>query len=117
MNVLKLDNLNLWRCLTNEDIKALDDFLLDINCLDKLEKWTNSYNIFEVLKITNNEIRHTNFLAWLFDPNETHNMGDFFIKKIVSRVTKINCEQDNSHDFYSYQVYREVNHMDIVLLL
>ncbi|MEG0157094.1 MAG: hypothetical protein RR661_05540 [Anaerovoracaceae bacterium] len=39
--------------------QALKDFLLDIDCLEQLEDWTDEFNLFEVLRITNMEIRHS----------------------------------------------------------
>ncbi|WP_147590059.1 hypothetical protein [Clostridium polynesiense] len=42
---------------------ALKDFLIDIDCLKKLDDWTDDFNLFDVLRITNMEIRHSNILA------------------------------------------------------
>ena len=47
--------------ISNE--QALQDFLLDISCLDELAPWTSQFNIFDVLKITKTEIRHSNMLS------------------------------------------------------
>ena len=44
--------------LSDED--ALKNFLLDIVCLNPLSEWTSKFNIFDILKITHTEIRHTN---------------------------------------------------------
>ena len=108
--------------MTNNEEQVLKDFLLDINCLKQLDSWSDNFNLFDVLKITNNEIRHSNILAWIFDPNENHGLGDFFIKTfITSVVRKCNHNKYNIfdlllQDFYSYQVERESNNMDIVLV-
>ena len=102
--------------------EALKAFLLDTNCLKRLDAWTDDLNIFDILKITNMEIRHSNILAWLFDPNENHFMGDAFIKEFISKVVeKSNHEKHDPfklllQDYFTYQVYREANHMDIVLV-
>ena len=61
------------------DEQALQNFLLDIDCLDELKQWAEKFNIFDVLKISRTEIRHSNMLAWLFDANETQSMGDSVI--------------------------------------
>jgi len=58
---------------------SLSSFIKDSN-LDKLELLLNSPNIFNVLKIEHNEIRHSNFLAWLLDPKNGHNLGDKFLR-------------------------------------
>lgn len=107
--------------MTEYEEKALVDLLLDIDCLKKLEEWTNDINLFDVLKISNLEIRHSNILAWLLNPNENHGLGDLFIRKfIIGIAQKRNRRCRDGFDlllqnFYSYQVFREKDHMDIVL--
>lgn len=46
--------------MTKEE--ALQNFLLDIECLDELLPWTGTFNLFDVLKISRTEIRHSNQL-------------------------------------------------------
>ena len=36
------------------------------------------FNQFDVLRYSDYEIRHSNVLAWLFQPNETHGIGEAF---------------------------------------
>ena len=67
----------------DENEVALQKFLLDINCLDELLPWTGKFNIFDVLKISRTEIRHSNVLSWLLSANENHGLGDAFIKGIL----------------------------------
>lgn len=108
--------------MTNNEEQALKNFLLDADCLKLLDEWTDEFNLFDILRITNSEIRHSNILAWIFDPNENHGLGDVFIKSFITKVAS-KCDHKKYsvfdlllQDFYSYQVYRESNHMDIVLL-
>ncbi len=108
--------------MTSNEEQALKDFLLDIDCLKQLDYWTDDFNLFDVLRITNMEIRHSNILAWIFDPNENHGLGDSFIKSFITKVVS-KCDQNKYsafdlllQDFYSYQIYREFNNMDIVLV-
>lgn len=107
--------------MTSSEEQALKDFLLDIDCLKQLDDHTDNFNLFDVLRITNVEIRHSNFLAWIFDPNENHGLGDSFIKAFITKVVS-KCNQSKYRtfdlllqDFFSYQVFREYYHMDIVL--
>jgi hypothetical protein len=107
--------------MKDKEEQALKDFLINIDCLKQLDDWTDDFNLFDVLKITNMEIRHSNILSWIFDPNESHGLGDSFIKSFITKVaSKCDPNKYNLFDlliqnFYSYQVYRESNHMDIVL--
>ena len=108
--------------MEKQDQEALKNFLLDINCLDELQKWENHFNLFDVLKICRTEIRHSNVLSWLLNPNENHNLGDAFIKKVFQEFIK---SQPNANkevmqlllmDFYSFSVYREWKNIDILLV-
>ena len=105
-----------------ENEKALQDFLLNIDCLDELIPWVGKFNIFDVLKISRTEIRHSNVLAWLLDANENHGLGDIFIREILQTLVE---NDDNGRydvfrillmDFHSFTVYREWNNIDILLL-
>ena len=108
--------------MTDIEKQAIENFLLDIRCLNRLDAWKNSLNIFDVLGITNAEIRHSNVLAWLLDPNENHGLEDSFLRElfviIVEKHRGLNCNTIGLllQDFFSYQVYREANHMDILLV-
>ena len=62
-------------------LKSLyNDLLKDIE-FDKLELGLQNPNIFEILKISKTEIRHSNFLSWLLNPNGSHQLGDVFLKR------------------------------------
>jgi len=43
-------------------------------------------NLFQVSGMGSQEIKHSNLLAWLLNPTETHGLGDAFIKGILSRL-------------------------------
>ena len=49
------------------ELKYLEDFVLKNPDLEKLENLLEEFNIFETLKITLAEIRHSNALAWLLN--------------------------------------------------
>ena len=101
--------------------KELQDFLLDIDCLNELSSWVDRFNIFDVLKISRTEIRHSNTLSWLLDPNENHNLGDAYLRGVVQRLV----EKDDSGrydvfkllllDLYDFTVYREYKNIDIFI--
>lgn len=104
------------------DEQALQNFLLDIDCLNELNQWTEKFNIFDVLKISRTEIRHSNMLAWLFNANENHGIDDRFIKKIAQQIAKNDTQgkydvfQLLLLDFYSFSVYREWNNIDLLIV-
>ena len=64
--------------LKEEDL--LENFIFDSNLKELEKKYElNNFNIFDCLKLTRAEIRHSNFLAWLLDPNEAHGFEDYFL--------------------------------------
>ena len=58
------------------DLKFNYDKLLKDEDFDKLDLGLKIPNIFQILRISKNEIRHSNFLSWLLDPNQSHKLGD-----------------------------------------
>ena len=66
--------------------EALKKFLLDIDCLNELLPWAGKFNLFDVLRISRAEIRHSNMLAWLLNANENHGMGDSYVKALVQKL-------------------------------
>jgi PD-(D/E)XK nuclease superfamily len=84
----------------------------------QLHQKFHQFNPFKILRVDQFEIRHSNVLAWLLNPNENHQLGSFFVKKILSSlITKTENEDKlEGVDFLSYlyasfsdtEVYREV---------
>lgn len=101
-----------------EEYQALKEFLLDIDCLSPLNEWTSQFNMFDILKITKSEIRHSNMLAWLMNPKENHGFGDGVIKGIIQYVTGnfdgINVFDNLLMDFNNFSIHREWRHIDIL---
>ena len=106
--------------ISNEE--ALRNFLLDIDCLDELLPWTGRFNLFDVLKVSRTEIRHSNVLAWIMDPNENHGVGDLFMRLMMQRLIHNNDDKKYNlfklllQDYYSFSVYREWKNIDILLI-
>lgn len=103
----------------NENRKAIQEFLLDIECLDSLSPWISRFNVFEILGITQTEIRHSNTLAWLMDPNENHSLDDDILRGIVQyAIKKEKFDEDPIKillmDFHSFSIKREWNHIDLM---
>ncbi len=69
-----------------EKIKRLNKFLVGNAELEELSAILSVFNIFRVLKIEKTEIRHSNVLAWLLDPQENHGLGDVFLRRFLSTM-------------------------------
>lgn len=118
--VEKLDIINDGKANSIADEEALKNFLLDIDCVDQLNEWTGKFNMFDILKITRAEIRHSNLLAWLLTPYENHGLYDSVIKGVIQfAITSLpNNENDLFGtllmDFRSFDLFREWHHIDLL---
>lgn len=65
------------------DQKALEAFLLDNEELEQLEALLNEFNIFEAIGAMRQEVRHSDFLAFLLDPRERHSLGAMFGQQLL----------------------------------
>ena len=90
---------------------------------DLIKESFDEFNIFNVLGVQRREIRHSNFLGWLFDPNESHNLGDVFLielLKVVSDAGSLSSEkleQLLESDLSDTIVHRESeNNIDILII-
>jgi hypothetical protein len=66
---------------------AYSDLVLDSGFIE-LELLYQKPNIFTALKLEHYEIRHSNFLGWLLDPNQTHGLGSKFLKLVMADILK-----------------------------
>lgn len=62
-------------------------------------------NIFEILGFTDDEVRHSKFLAWLLDPEGTHAQGNLFFRYFLKFA-----ELDVTYADVPYKVKTEVKH-------
>jgi hypothetical protein len=66
-------------------LKHLEDFVLDNDDLERLEALVNPFNIFEAVGAVRQELRHSDFLAYLLDPQQNHGLQDLFAKRLLQR--------------------------------
>lgn len=89
--------------------------------LEKISLMLAKPNIFEILRLSHHEIRHSNFLAWLLDPNQSHNLGDtllkWFLKEVfqdekVAWIDEFEVDGVRTQDIV---VHREFKHIDLLI--
>ncbi|BCL83535.1 PD-(D/E)XK nuclease family protein [Ktedonobacteria bacterium brp13] len=110
--------------LTNVDRKVLEAFVVDNPELEHLEALLEQFNIFEAIGAVRQELRHSDFLAFLLNPQENHGLGDVFLKRLLQKI--LVATQDVvvpitpiDLDIWSLDhilVRREWQHIDILLL-
>jgi len=104
-------------------LKSHYDKLLKDEDFDKLDLGLKNPNIFQILRISKNEIRHSNFLSWLLDPNESHKLGDIFLKRFLREVfssdkfIEIDQVDVEGMDLTKVEIQREWKNIDILIVL
>lgn len=100
--------------------KKYAGLLLDPDYI-RLELLYSKPNIFTALKLAHYETRHSNFLGWLLDPNQTHGLGARFLKLILSdlfkdeRIRQVSVADVARLPFEQAQVLREWKHIDLLI--
>lgn len=94
--------------ITEKEIKNL---INDID-FEEIELGLKNPNIFRILKISRTEIRHSNFLAWLLDPIESHNLRDSFLRRFLFDIS-VNIEMGSIDNI---EIRREWRNIDILII-
>jgi len=111
-----------------EQRTALDAFLADNPELHQLTGKLSTFNLFDVLRAANNELRHSNVLAWLMTPGESHGFGDQFLRRFLSRCLLANQERSLADvpmsaadvelaDLSGSRILRERHHIDLLVVV
>jgi len=103
---------------------VLDDDFNNIQTLVNEE-----INLMSILRVERKELQHSNLLAWLFNPNEAHGLGEYFIKEFIKLYYKGNNYQDLGNEisglsvfdyvrmeFDDLEIKREHKNIDLLLL-
>jgi len=106
------------------DRQALERFVVNNDELLQLEDRIGRFNIFDALGIVNAEIRHSNFLAWILDPNESHGQGPLFLNAILMDLFRqsppelrpINPVEIDGAELRGVEVRREWRDIDILIV-
>jgi hypothetical protein len=108
----------------DEAIQALEALIIGNPELDELELLLAEFNIFDALGAVRQELRHSDFLAFLLDPSQNHGLGDAFVTRLLQAVL---LAARGAHfpvapldlDVWSLDeitVQREWQHIDILLV-
>ena len=108
---------------TESDLQALERFVVENDDLLDLEARIGRFNIFDALGIARAEIRHSNFLAWLLDPAESHGQGGLFLKAFLMDLLKqappdqrpFSPVELDGEDLRGIEVRREWRHIDLLI--
>lgn len=109
---------------TPDDLAELERFVVDNDDLELLEARLGLFNIFDALRIGRVEIRHSNVLAWLLDPAESHGQGDLFLRAVLIDMLRQSPESKrpfraldlDGHELGTIEVHRERDHIDLAVV-
>ena len=74
-------------------LDALERFACDATSLEELEKAMAEFDAFAFLGLSSSEQIHSNVLAWLLNPSENHNLGNFFLKGFLLETGAVFSEE------------------------
>ena len=100
----------------NKDIKYYEEkykSLLDNSRFEELETELKKPNIFNILGIGRTEIRHSNFLGWLLNPDESHGLGNKFLIRVLRDLSletnnDLKIVKTNRLNFSNVEISREL---------
>lgn len=106
-------------------LDALEAFVVGNDDLAQLEERIGRFNIFDALGIVRAEIRHSQFLAWLLDPGESHGTGQLFLRAVVmdmlARAPRglrpCSPVELDGLDLGQVEISRERDHIDILIVI
>jgi hypothetical protein len=110
-----------------EPSKEIADFqnkygrLLKDHDFSQLDLLIKQPNIFLALGVDQQELRHSNFLAWLLNPKGSHGIGDLFLLRFLRDIAvEENCRNVSLFDLPELNlnktlVFREWNNIDLVV--
>src|SRR2546427_2783702 len=107
----------------SDSLEALERFVVENDDLLQLESHIGRFNIFDALNIARAEIRHSNFLAFILDPAESHGQGQLFLKAILMDLLKeapaklrpLSPIELDGTDLRGVEVKREWGHIDLLI--
>jgi hypothetical protein len=107
--------------MTEDPTSSLEMLARDAD-LAELVRELGRFNLFHVLGAASHELRHSNMLAWLLDPQGSHGLRDRFLRSFLrsaagKRPEGPSVAEVDSWSFESVKVWREWSYLDILLEL
>lgn len=106
-------------------IADLRRFVVECTDLRELERSLGRFNVFDVLKSAESELRHSNMLAWLLDPKGSHGLDELFLRRWLmlvlneaadgGRVLDLDPVEVDTEPIALVEVFREWNRIDVLV--
>ena len=82
------------------------------------------FNLFDVLRNADYEIRHSNLLAWLLQPGESHGSGSEFLRELVGYLHEqadnaniARMPEPSGYEARQIRVERELDYVDVTVFI
>lgn len=103
---------------------SLESLVVDNPDLERLEQLLGQFNVFEAIGAVRHELRHSDFLGFLLDPQQNHGLGDDFVRLFLQKVLTSAGNQQipislvdlDVWDLNEIEVLREWQNIDILLI-
>jgi len=113
--------------LSKNDLEILKEFISDKEAQEKFNAIKNSvmdFNIFEITGLGNQEIKHSNTLAWLFGDNEhglKYQILERFLKFTLKNSNNTSESYENLEKYLKIQeknirIFRESDNIDLLAI-
>lgn len=102
--------------------KKIADVITDDN-FEFIELALNEPNIFRALSIERMEIRHSNFIGYILDPNQNHGLKDIVLRKFLrdifyeSKLDGRDIFDADIIDLTTVEIRREWKNIDLLIIL
>jgi len=94
-----------------EDYKALEELIFDDNFrkdISLLGDKVKENNIFEIVGMRSQELKHSNFLEWLFKNNSKH-FNDIFLTEFLLRTIEVTQKHiERGYDDFDSKILKEL---------
>lgn len=100
-----------------------EDLFVNNPDLDAIKSHLNKFNPIKTMRMERMEIRHSAILAWLLDPQETHGLGDDFLRSFLAEAFRGRNDKERPNaldiidsDMMDAEVRREWHNIDLLIV-
>lgn len=107
--------------MNKQELENAYSKLITDGSFDRLSMELKKPNIFKIMGAESQELKHSNFLSWLLDPNETHGFGDLFLSRFLTDIlvderSEVPVIKVSSIDLKHVEVRREWRNIDLLIV-
>lgn len=88
---------------------ALERFIRDNPDLERLETIVSDFNPFVSMGWTRQELRHSSFLRWLLDPNESHGLGPYPLRQFLKALASASTDGGDAPSLFDIDSWDLIN--------